>query len=40
MSDYATTGDGVLTGIQLAAEVARRFQTSELVTACSPPRSA
>ena len=23
MSDYATTGDGVLTGIQLAAEVAR-----------------
>ena len=37
MSDYATTGDGVLTGIQLAAEVARSGQTlSELATRMQP----
>ena len=37
MSDYATTGDGVLTGIQLAAEVARSGQTlSELASRMQP----
>ena len=37
MSDYATTGDGVLTGIQLAAEVARSGQNlSELASRMQP----